>query len=46
MLAQFFGILDPQCSSTLYLSDFYNYFDMSVIDESYEKETRVWRTKL
>ena len=24
----------------------YNYFDMSVTDESYVDETRVWRTKL
>ena len=24
----------------------YKYFDMSVTDESYEDETRVWRTKL
>ena len=25
---------------------FYNYFDMSVTDDSYVDETRVWRTKL
>ena len=46
-LAQPFGILGLQCSSTLYLLVWlYNYFDMSVTDESYVDETHVWHIKL
>ena len=39
-------IIADFCSSTLYLFGFFNYFDLSVTDESYVDETRVWRIKL
>ena len=44
-MAFFWGILGPQCSSTLYFVWLYNYFDLNVIDESYVDETRVCRIK-
>ena len=43
---QLFGILDTQCIYNFALVWLYKYFDMSVTDESYVDETRVWRTKL
>ena len=41
LLAQlFFGILGPQCSSTLYLFWLFNYYDLSVTDESFMETKR------
>ena len=39
----FFEILTLNALQLVWL---YKYFDMSVTDESYVDETRVWRTKL
>ena len=45
-LAQHFGNFGPSMLFNFELVWLYKYFDMSVTDESYVDETRVWRTKL
>ena len=41
-----FGIVGYSMLFNFVLVWLYKYFDMSVTDESYVDETRVWRTKL